>query len=726
MADRPNFFELLGLDPERDADWKVIEERIEAKKRDWARDGQSSPKKRQEAKRNMDLLPEIRRVLEDPALRRQEAEAARRLHREARKTRDNELAGWIELLRASGRCRPEKFEKICRQFAGAFSEAEIRQRLAEAGVRVVEPRSWERTDPSIARDIRLQLELLKLASLYAFVGLPPASPASDLRARAEEIYKENLNLGRTDATASAQNKLFGLAQPVFSSEEEKRKYDNELILSAFESLDDEILFAGDDKVLSAQKIQFLIRRAVERGIPETDAFDLLEERATQEGWRFEPAPSGPAPSPAPSPAGSPGPSAGPEPSGTEDAEPPAPSRLIVRSIPGGLRLSWEPVGLEGIRYRVLRKADSMPRDEGDGDLVVQTRETQVDDVAVPYSVPLHYAVFSLRNGLASRVPARSGPHLIVAPGSAGAPRTSRNLGGLPVRGIAAGLTLLTLGGGTAFFMGLPPFAASPQAAQTAPTPISTSGTSQTSGTASGGSNTAQTAQSGTPSGTTPPSGSQTTQLNAGITSTSLVPIQPSPNQDQGVPNSGGLTGNSGGNSPSNSVQGDSASQMTSRPAPPQLSAPLPANPEVAVIAVGDPLLASSLEDELESAFRDAGIDVVSGSRSLEDLRRHRSGSPSVSDILTSLRGDGVHAVVIAQVDRLADRELQYYGRKDVVSTSRVRIHAYLVDGNKSLGSGWSEQIEYNAVNAPSEGESAARRAAPDLADAVRNAWGSIR
>jgi hypothetical protein len=146
---------------------------------------------------------------------------------------------------------------------------------------------------------------------------------------------------------------------------------------------------------------------------------------------------------------------------------------------------------------------------------------------------------------------------------------------------------------------------------------------------------------------------------------------------------------------------------------------------VAVIAVGDSLLASPLEDELESALRDQGIEVVSGSPTLADLRRHRSNGPSVSDILSSLRGDGIHAVVIAEVDRLADRQLQYYGRQDTASTSRVKIHAYLVNGRRALGSGWSDQIEYNAVNAASEGESVAHRAAPDLADAVRNAWGSL-
>jgi hypothetical protein len=722
MADRPNFYELLGLDPEKDVDWKMIEERIEAKRRDWARDVQSNPKRRQEAKRNMDLLPEIRKVLSDTASGCREAEEARRLRREARQTREIELVDWIELLKASGRCRPEQFEKLCSQFAEAFSAAEIRQRLVNAGVRVVEPRTWERTDSSIAKDIRDKLGMLKLPSLYEFLGLPRNSPAEALRAKAEAIYKENLNLGRTDATASAQNGLVGPAKLVFGSEEEKRKYDNEIILSAFESLEDQIDVAGTDGVLSAQEFELLVRLAVQRGVPETDALDLLEERAVKEGWRVEASPSGPSPAPDASPA------AGPAPGETEDAEPPAPSRLNIQAISGGLRLSWDPVPLPGVRYRVLRKASSVSGDEGDGEVVATTGQTRADDFAVPPAVPWYYAVFSLKNGLASRVPAHSGPHLIVTPGTAGASRPSRSMGRLPIRSIAAGLTLLTLGGGTAFFMGLPPFPArSATKAISVPQGPSSSpigGQSGVSGTAPGPGNVAPSPPSAT-SGTNP---SQTASANMGNAGNStIVPVlPPSPGKNPQVPSPGaGSTSGSGHNSASTSVLGVSVTRSALVSPPPPPSSTIPANPEVAVIAVGDPLLAAPLEDELASALRDQGIGVLSGSPTLEDLRRHRSNEPSVSEILASLQGDGVHAVVIAQVDRLADRELQYYGRKDVVSTSRVRIHAYLVNGRRALGSGWSDQIEYNAVSATSEGEGAARRAVSGLADAVRSGWSSL-
>jgi hypothetical protein len=159
---------------------------------------------------------------------------------------------------------------------------------------------------------------------------------------------------------------------------------------------------------------------------------------------------------------------------------------------------------------------------------------------------------------------------------------------------------------------------------------------------------------------------------------------------------------------------------------PRPAASLPANPEVAVVAVGDSLLASPLEDELEKALGGEGIGVVSGSPALDALRRHRASSPSVSEILASLRADGVHAVIIAQVERGADRELSYFGRKDVSSSSRVKIFAYLVNGRRALSPGWSEQVDYTATSASTEGENAAHRAAGDLANAVRNGWGTLK
>ena len=135
MADRQNLFELLDLDPQ-ETRWPEIEKRIKEKKAEWAKAStMGSPKKRQEAKRNLDLLPEILRVLQDPAQRSQEAEDALRRREAARQAQEKKLADWIELLRG-GTCSAEQFEKIRVQFEGVFSEQEIRVRFTAAGIRV--------------------------------------------------------------------------------------------------------------------------------------------------------------------------------------------------------------------------------------------------------------------------------------------------------------------------------------------------------------------------------------------------------------------------------------------------------------------------------------------------------------------------------------------------------------------------------------------------------------
>jgi len=714
MADRPNFFELLDLDPQR-SNWPEIEARIKEKKGAWAKEStMGSPKKRQEAKRNLDLLPEILRVLQDPALRRQEAEDALRRRDAAQKVQERKLAEWIELLKGSGSCSAEQLGKICSQFEGVFSEPDIRARFSAAGIRVETgpagpkpPR--ERTDPVTAKDIRQNLELLCLSSLYELLDLPPDLPAETLRARAEEILKEIHRLGRTDVETAARSRLAGSCMTVFQSEDDKKKYDNHRLLEAVEAIEEQIKAAATDGVLSAQEIEMLIRLAAQRGASPDEVREVLEERAAREGWKVERAPAGPSPSPAPAPGGP----ASQGSAGGEGEPPPAPARMIVRPIPGGLRLSWEPVRLPGVRYRVLRKAGSVPWDEGDGLLVTQTGDAQADDAAVPPAVSWYYAVFSLKDGLASSVPAHSGPHLVPADGAA---ESSRNLGKMPVRKLAAAaLVVMALGGGAAAYWWAPlasllpkpsPSHVARKTSQPAPQPVP------------------QPVAVRQPSPTPAPAPVSTP-------TPSPLPIQKQGQQTQQI-NQAGVGPHSihqTGVSPHSSTVGGDSAHIQSAPVPTLApsSLPLPTNPEVAVIAVGDPLLASPLEDELEKALGGEGIGVVSGSPALDSLRRHRASSPTLSEILASLRADGVHAAVIAQVERGGeDRKLSYYGRQDVSSSSRVKIFAYLVNGRRALSPGWSEQIEYTSTSASTEGEKAAHRAVSDLATAVRSGWGTLR
>ena len=323
------------------------------------------------------------------------------------------------------------------------------------------------------------------------------------------------------------------------------------------------------------------------------------------------------------------------------------------------------------------------------------------------------------------------------PGPAGSGVPSRRRMSRTARGAAAGATLLLALSTAALVWGPPPFdllagwlppGSAPRQTHRTKRPVPPQPTRQPAG--------AQSLSSGPPTATTsptppaPPPASGTKPKAAEPTaalpqspSPSLPPVAAPAPAKRGTPKNAAGS-NSGGSGSAPAVLAASAKLPPQRqiPPPPVL---LPSSPEVAVVAVGDTLLASPLEAELERAFRSEGLGIISGSPSIDSLRQSRGGNPSISEILGSLRGDGVRAVVIAQVDRLGSRELSFYGRKDVSSTSRVHIQVYLVDGRRSISS-WSEQIEYTAASAATEGETAAHRAAPSLASSVRSAWESLR
>ena len=387
-------------------------------------------------------------MLQDPVLRKQEAEDALRRRGAARQAQEQKLAGWIDLLKGSGTCSAEQFGKICGQFEGIFSEHEIRARFAAVGIRVEAgpagpkpPR--ERTDPVTAKNIRQNLELLGLASLYQFLGLAPGSPAERLRARAEEILKEIHRLGRTDALTATRSRLAGTCMTVFQSEEEKKKYDNERLLEAVEAIEDQIKAAAVDKVLSAQEIETLIRLATQRGVPPDEVREVLEERAAKEGWKRE-ARSRRAGARRAGVSASLYRRRGRAPRARPVDRSPDPRRTALE-LGAGAAFRGPLPGVAQGRLRTL--------DEGDGTLIAQTSEAQADDATVPFAVPWHYAVFSLKNGLASGVPAHSGPHFVAAaaalPGAPGNPAGFRFAGWpRPVWSSSSSAAVPRLSGGT--------------------------------------------------------------------------------------------------------------------------------------------------------------------------------------------------------------------------------------------------------------------------------------
>jgi tetratricopeptide (TPR) repeat protein len=293
LPDRPNFFLLLDLDPGTD-DWQVIAPHIQERRRAWARDrSQGSPKLRRRAEMGLGLLPEIESVLKNPETRRLEAKEARRQRQQEDAIRLQELDGAIDVLKTGGgTCGPEQIEKLVQRFAPALSREEVRRRVEAAGLRVggagggeKKPRRARETiDPGQAQKIRQGLEHLGLADLYEFLEVKPQSSPKALRERADEIYKDSMRAGRTDAEASTRNDLVGYCKALFQDDGQKARYDNTLALAAMEALKPNIELAASDGVLSREEMDALIRQARQRGVSAEDARAYIEDLAATRRW----------------------------------------------------------------------------------------------------------------------------------------------------------------------------------------------------------------------------------------------------------------------------------------------------------------------------------------------------------------------------------------------------------------------------------------------------------
>ena len=115
--DRTNFYQLLELPinpPEDDA--QTIDNAIKKKQAAWSR-LRNHPTKGIEARHCISLLPEIRRVMSDPELRREEAHAAVEALKNRLKAVFKSVDHHVDLIGSKGEILPQEIERIAARHA---------------------------------------------------------------------------------------------------------------------------------------------------------------------------------------------------------------------------------------------------------------------------------------------------------------------------------------------------------------------------------------------------------------------------------------------------------------------------------------------------------------------------------------------------------------------------------------------------------------------------------
>ena len=165
-----------------------------------------------------------------------------------------------------------------------------------------------------------------------------------------------------------------------------------------------------------------------------------------------------------------------------------------------------------------------------------------------------------------------------------------------------------------------------------------------------------------------------------------------------------------GDEPPEAQQSDApstAAEPTPRPKPPPTTvqqqpepeppASLPETPTVAVIAVGEPLLAAAVQQNLEGLLARVGMpkfDSTGDTRLSELIAQPEQLQRGT--LAEHLAGRKVDVIVLARVAKIGERQLQFMGRSDLELTSRVTVAIVSVHDQAPLGRAWSDELQYTA------------------------------
>lgn len=244
-----NYFILLELpfDPP-EGDSNKISEAISKKQAQWSRD-QSNPVKKAKASEYLAALEDIKKVMLDPAARKQEAAKAKQV----KDSKVKELESKLNLYRAKG---DELSEKDLKQLVKAFgtfgfTAEEIKKKFKQGSKPTNEVDLSKVLDKTQAKNIKTFMQQLdmKEKTLYDFLGLPPSSSCNQLCEAADSMKKKILAKGDKTGRDNAVQSLCGLCVVIFKDTENKVKYDNYVNLTKYIAVNDAI----DELALSNQK-----------------------------------------------------------------------------------------------------------------------------------------------------------------------------------------------------------------------------------------------------------------------------------------------------------------------------------------------------------------------------------------------------------------------------------------------------------------------------------------
>jgi hypothetical protein len=284
---RPNFFLLLALDPDEPWDPASYQKALQEKIRQWNRDSMSIAKKALPAQANRALLPLIRQVMENPTLREQEADEARKLFASRYSIAQEQFEKQLMLLNMKEEVEPEEIDRFVKEFKHVIPATTIHKsitvkiRTSQQSAHTCEP-----LDASMTKNIVDRLEVLHMKTLYEFLQCSPKSTTAMLLRAAQELYAQEVRQHPT-AEVTASVELAGFAMNLFKTNEMRARYDKTLRQAALQQLLHDLansLKRSPIKEVHPRQTLYFLKEATEAGWKEQEALEQLKEYGRTHHW----------------------------------------------------------------------------------------------------------------------------------------------------------------------------------------------------------------------------------------------------------------------------------------------------------------------------------------------------------------------------------------------------------------------------------------------------------
>ncbi|MEN8219533.1 MAG: hypothetical protein ABFS56_24920, partial [Pseudomonadota bacterium] len=271
---RENFYILLELSPAEN-DTSRISAAIKKKQVEWSK-LRNHPTKGRMAQQYLDLVPEIKRVMGDPALRQAEAEAAKALLDKGQKEQFEKLDEYTEMLSSKGKVFEKEFHTLTTEFP-KISKEDIFRRIKVPIVKEQIQKTPKSLDKTTVKVISDNLKIVGKYSLYDFLAVSPSESLNRLQAQTRKKDLEIKQVAHKDALITASSVLIGQCQSIFKTSKMREAYDATLAQERFPELNKAIDVVGSSGHISSQEYQHLFKKAVGVGLVQDEARQYILE-----------------------------------------------------------------------------------------------------------------------------------------------------------------------------------------------------------------------------------------------------------------------------------------------------------------------------------------------------------------------------------------------------------------------------------------------------------------